>query len=188
MLTDFYSFGLLGWRIDLDGVNPFEKLGIISSELSEDAKLKAVRLVKESDLVSPLYRDGFDKDVPEFVKNSTAGFLKKDPLERLKAIEETARITSELIAAAIQGENDNPKPDTQSVMRVLDGIQRQLKEIKEDADLPQLEEEQDQFELLSFGSLFSRRSFVPDCVCIVYLLTRTLPVHSHHPLQDQILT
>ena len=188
MLTDLYSFRLLGWRIDLDGVNPFEKLGIISSEWSEDAKLKAVRLLKESDLVSPLYRDGFDKDVPEFVKDSTAGFLKKDPLERLKAIEETARITGELIAAAIQGENDNPNPDTQSVMGAIDGIQRQLKEIKNDADLSQLEEEQDPFELLSFGSLFSRRSFVPDCVCIIYLLTRTLPVHCHHPLQDRILT
>ena len=188
MLTDLYSFRLLGWRIDLDGVNPFEKLGIISSEWSEDAKLKAVRLLKESDLISPLYRDRFDKDVPEFVKDSTAGFLKKDPLERLKAIEETARITDELIAAAIQRENDNPNPDTQSVMGAIDGIQRQHKEIKKDADLSQLEEEQDPSELLSFGSLFSRRSFVPDCVRIIYLLTRTLPVHCHHPLQDRILT
>lgn len=187
-MTDFYSFGLLAWRIDLDGVNPFEKLGVISSEWSEDAKLKAVRVVKENDLVSPLYRDGFDKDAPEIVKDSTAGFLKKDPSERLKAMEETARITGELIAAAIQGEKDNPTPDTQSVMGVLDDIQGQLKEIKEDVEHSQLEEEQDTFELLSFGSLFSRRSFVPDCVSIIYLLTRTLPVHSHHPLQDQILT
>ena len=84
MLTDLYSFRLLGWRIDLDGVNPFEKLGIISSEWSEEAKLKAVRLVKENDLVSPLYRDGFDKTVPEFVKDSTGGLFEERPIGKTK--------------------------------------------------------------------------------------------------------
>ena len=181
MLTDIYSLGLLTWRIYLDGVNPFEKLGIISSEWSEDAKLKTVRLVKEDDRVYPLYRD-------DFVKDFAAGYVKKDPLERLKAMEETVHKASEVMTTAIQSVFDHPNPDTdtQSMMKLLEDAQGQLKEIKEDADLSQSGQEQDPFELLSFGSLFSRRSFVPDCVSIIYFLTRTMPVHSHHQLQDQI--
>lgn len=186
MLTDIYSLGLLLWRISGDGVNPFEKLGIISSEWSEDAKLKTVRALKENDLVYPLYRDDYDRDAPEIVKDFASSFLKKDPLERLKTMEETVHKASEVMTTAIQSVHDNPNPDThtQYVMEVLEYAQGQL---REDADLSQSEEEQDPFELLSFGSLFSRRSFVPDCVSIIYLLTRTMPLHSHHQPQDQIL-
>lgn len=190
MLTDIYSLGLLTWRITLDGVNPFEKLGIISSEWSEDAKLKTVRRVKENDLVYSLYRDNFDRDAPEIFKDYTSGLLKKNPLERLEVIEETVHKASEVMTTAIQSELDhpNPNPDTdyQSMMKVLKDVQGQLKEVKEDADLSQLEEEQDPFELFSFASLITRRSFVPDCVSIIYLLTLTMPAHSHHQLQDQI--
>ena len=187
MLTDIYSLGLLTWRISRDGVNPFEKLGIISSEWSEDAKLKTVRLVKENDLVYPLYRDNYERDVPEIVKDFATSFL-KDPSERLKTMEETVHKASEVMTTAIQSKYDHPNPDTdtQSVIEALDYAQGLLKDTKEDADLSELEEEQDPFELLSFGSLFSRRSFVPDCVSLIYLLTRTMPVHSHHQPQDQI--
>ena len=188
MLTDFYSLGLLTWRISRDGVNPFEKVGIISSELSEEAKLKIVRLAKENDHVYPLYREDYESDVPEIVKDFTTSFLKKDPSERLKTMEETVHKASEVMTAAIQSKHDHPNPDTdtQSVTELLDYAQRLLEDTKEDADLSQLEEEQDPFDLLSFGSLLSRRSFVPDCVSIIYLLKRTMPVHGHHQLQDQI--
>ena len=166
-MTDFYSFGLLVWKINLDGINPFEKLGVIPSEWSENAKMRAIRFMKESDCVSPLYRDSLDKDTPELIGDNMAGILMKDPLERRKAMEETARIAGDFVAEAIQrmnAETDNPNPDSQStdILRVLEDAQGQL---IDDADSSETEEEeQDPFELLSFGSLLSGRTFVPDCV------------------------
>ena len=166
-MTDFYSYGLLIWKISLDGINPFEKLGIIPTEWSEDAQLKAVRFLKESDCVSSLYRESLDKDTPKSIGDNMAGCLMRDPIERRKALEETARVAGEFVAGAIQrmkAENDNSNPDTQltDIIRVLEDAQGQL---TDDADSSETEdEEQDPFELLSFGSLLSGRSFVPDCV------------------------
>ena len=99
-------------------------------------------------------------------------------------MEETVQKAIEVITTAIQSALDHPNPnpdtDSQSMMKVLKDVQGQLKEVEEDADLSQLEEEQDPFELFSFASLITGRSFVPDCVSIIYLLIRTIPVHIHH--------
>lgn len=100
-MTDFYSFGLLMWKVCSDGINPFEKLGIIRSEWSENAKLKEIRLLKESDRVSALYRECLSQDIPKAVGDNFAGLLLKDPCERRKAIEESAREVERVVPQAL---------------------------------------------------------------------------------------
>lgn len=183
-MTDFYSFGLLMWKVNLDGINPFEKLGMVPSEWSENAKLREIRSLKENDRVSSLYRESLGKDVPKTFGDNMAGFLLKDPLRRRKAVEETSRVADQVLAEAVQRLKagvDNPNCDGQStdIMNLLEDLQGQL--IGDSDSSESVEEEHDPFELFSFGSLISGRSFIPDCVSASI---HTLPLHSHHQSQD----
>lgn len=183
-MTDVYSLGLLMWKVDSDGINPFEKLGIIPPEWSEKAKLSEIRSLKENDRVSSLFRETMGKDTPNQFGDHLAGFLLKDPLQRRTAVEEFSRAAEQVFAEAIERLKagvDDPNRDGQStdIMRVLEDVQGQ--HIGDPGSSDSIEEEQDPFELLSFGSLISGRSFVPDCVSA---LIHMLPLHSHHQSQE----
>lgn len=170
MATDLYSLGLLLWRVHLDGKNPFEELGIIPSEWPEREKIHAIRFLKESDCVSPLYFDSLDIEARTPFSIKWAGLLRKDPFERPRALEEFAGILykNSVISEAIK-DLQTGKPKT-LVFREspskdkITGLETGQEPLDDTDELPVDENEQDPLDLFPYIALINGQSFVPDCV------------------------
>lgn len=102
--TDWYSFGLLSLRLNLDGRNPFEEMNFVPSEWSEEEKTSAIRFLKEEDCVYPLLCEAYVPNSPKFASfgNIVHAMLLANPIERMKAIKDSVEDAMKLFPEHIE--------------------------------------------------------------------------------------
>jgi hypothetical protein len=164
--------------IEADGKNPFEELGFIHSDWTDDEKIEAVRIMKETDCLPALLHEAIEK-APASASASIkvmANMLLANPVERMKAmgldfdnLNDTIRDSIGLLKQEQSAESTFQKMQIEQLSRVALSIE--LANIN--SEQSDTEDEAEVFDPFSFLSYLRQTSLIPNCVsCLVPSLRR----------------